>query len=108
MTNTTPKGSGTISADEGNEVIEVLTCNKSKILDKTRMIKCQKIHRSFIRCHDITNNTFSGIIQCFSFLITIVHVFFNIATCITNQKGDPFHIEFLIYFIYLAQEPSQG
>lgn len=44
MTNTTPRGSGTISADEGKAVIEVLTCNISTILDKTRMVKCHKTH----------------------------------------------------------------
>jgi hypothetical protein len=30
MTNTTPRGSGTISAEEGKAVMEVLTCNINK------------------------------------------------------------------------------
>jgi hypothetical protein len=51
MTKTTPRGSGTISADEGNEVIEVLTCSRGKISIKTQIIKFHEniIHISFIQ-----------------------------------------------------------
>lgn len=42
MTKTTPRGSGTISADEGKVVIEVLTWIRGKEANKTRIIKFHK------------------------------------------------------------------
>ncbi|KAF5806269.1 hypothetical protein HanRHA438_Chr05g0228361 [Helianthus annuus] len=88
MTNTTPRGSGTISAEEGKVPRLVFACKElsTNVHNVTFFFHFKPTWKALCSIRIVNTVTFSGFIQSFSFFSATLHELFIIAICIKKQQ----------------------